>query len=61
MIDIKVVRMVILNNIDFHDQHFKMHFSPPEVTKIFQIRKIQRSDKSDTDISDLNIDKSSQK
>ena len=39
---------------------------PPGVTKIFQIRKIQRFDKSDTDISDLIIEcfsrnKSSQK
>ena len=29
---------------------------PPGVAKIFQIRKIQRFDKSDTDISDLIIE-----
>ena len=29
---------------------------PPEVTKNFQVRKIQRYDKSDTDISDLIIE-----
>ena len=29
---------------------------PPGVTKIFQIRKIQRYDKSDKDISDLIIE-----
>ena len=54
MIEMKVVRNLILN-IELHDQPFSMHRSPPGVAKIFQIRKIQRYDKSDTDISDLFI------
>ena len=66
MIEIKVVRNVILNNIDIHDQPSRMHRSPPRSRQNFQIRKIQRYGKSDTDISDLMIecfdqDKSCQK
>ena len=38
----KVVRNVILNNIDIHDQSSRMHRFPPGVAKIFQIREIQR-------------------
>ena len=53
MIEIKVVQNVISNNIDLHNQLSRMYHSPPVVTKIFQIRKIQIFDKSDTDISDL--------
>ena len=55
MIEIKVVRNVILNNIDVHDQPSRIHCSTPEVAKIFQIRIIQIFDQSDTDISDLII------
>ena len=66
MIEIKVVRNVILNNMDFHDQPSRMHCPPPRSRHNFQIRKIQRFDKSDTDILDLIIecfdsDKSCQK
>ena len=66
MIEIKVVRNFILNNIDTHDQPSRMHRSPPRSRQNFQIRKIQRYDKFDTDISDLMIecfdrDKSCQK
>ena len=52
MIEMKVVRNVILNNIDLHDQPFRMHRSPPGVAKHFQIRKIKDL-KNLTDISDL--------
>ena len=44
IIEIKVVRNVILNNIDCDNQPSRMHRSPP---KIFKIRKIQRFDISD--------------
>ena len=56
MIEMKVVRNIIFNNIDLHDQPSRMHSSPPGVAKNFQIRKIQRLDKSDTDISDWIIE-----
>ena len=46
MIKIKVIRNVFLNKIDLHDQLSRMHRSPPGVAKIFQIRKIQKFDKS---------------
>ena len=46
----------MLNNIANHDQPSGMHRSPPGVTKNFQIRKIQRFDKSETDISHLIIE-----
>ena len=66
MIAMKVVRNVILNNIDLHDQTSRMHRSQPGVAKIFQIKNIQRFNKSDTNILDLIIecfsrDKSCQK
>ena len=65
MIEIKVVRNIILN-INIYDQLSRMHRSPPRSRQNFQIRKMQRYDKSDTDISDLMIecfdrDKSCQK
>ena len=58
MIKIKFVRNVTLNNIDLHDELSRMHGSLPrrEPCSPFQIRKIQRFDKSDTDISDLIIE-----
>ena len=55
IIEIKVVRNIILNNIDILYQPSRMYRSPPRIAKIFQIRKIHRFDKSDTDISDLII------
>ena len=56
MIELKVVRNYILNNIDLHDQLFKLFKIHPVVTKIFQIRKIQIVDKSDRDTSDFIIE-----
>ena len=55
MIKMKIVRNVILNNIDLNDQPSIDQFIvlPPGVAKISQIQKIQRFDKSDTNISDL--------
>ena len=47
IIEIKVVRNVSLNNIDFHDQPSGCIVLPPEVAKKFQIRKIHKLDKSD--------------
>ena len=35
MIEMKVVRNVILNNIDLHDQPFRMHRSPPRCRQNF--------------------------
>ena len=66
MIEIKVVRNDILNNIYIHDQTYRMHRSPPRVAKNFQIKKIKGIDKSDANISDSTIEcfdreKSSQK
>ena len=56
MIRIKVVRNVILNNIDFYDQPSRMYvWRLPRIRQNFQIRKVQRFDKSDADISDLMI------
>ena len=46
MNEIKVVRKVILNIIDLHDQPLRMQRSPPGVAKIFQIKKTKRYDKS---------------
>ena len=45
-----------LDNIDFYDQPSRMHPSPSRSRQNFQIKKIQISDKSDTDISDLIIE-----
>ena len=56
MIEIKFVKNVILNNIDINDQPFRMHRSPPKSRQNFQIRKIPRYDKSETDTSDLMIE-----
>ena len=56
MIEIKVVRNIILNNIDTHNQSSRMHRSPPRSRQNFPDSKIQRFDKSDTDISDLIIE-----
>ena len=56
MIEIKVVRNFILKNIDLMINFLGCIVLPPGVTKIFQIKKIQRFDKSDTDISDLIIE-----
>ena len=55
-----------LNNIDIYDQPSRMHLSPPRSRQNFQIRKIQRFDKSHTEFLDLMIecfdqDKSCQK
>ena len=63
MIEIKVLRNVILNNIDPHDQLFRC-IAPPNF--FFHIKKVHSFYKSDADISDLIIecfgrDKSSQK
>ena len=49
MVEIKVLRNVILSNIDLHDLPGFMVLLL-EIAKIFQIRKFE---KSDTDISDL--------
>ena len=62
----KVVRNLILNNIDNHNQSSRMHCPPSRSRQNVLNRKIQRYDKSDTDISDLMIecfdrDKSCQK
>ena len=46
---------LILSNIDYMI-NFPGCIVLPGVTKIFQIRKIQKFDKSDTDISDLIIE-----
>ena len=56
MIEIKIVKNVFLNNIDLHDRPSRMRRFSPGVTNIFQIRKIQIFDKSDTDISDFIIE-----
>ena len=56
MIEMNDLGNVILKNIDDHDQPFRMQRSPPRIAKKFQIRKSQRFDKSDTDISDLIIE-----
>ena len=53
------MRNVISTNIDIHDQpsrYLGCIVLPTGVAKIFQIRKVQRFDKSDTDISDLVIE-----
>ena len=39
MIEIKVVRNVILNNIDLHDQPSRMHLSPPRSCQKFSNSK----------------------
>jgi len=55
MIGMKVVRNVILNNIDLHDQPFKMHRSaPPESPKFCRFEKLEDLTNL-TDISDLII------
>ena len=41
MIEIKVVRNVILNNIDNHDQPFRMHRYPPRVAKVSIFEKFK--------------------
>ena len=56
MIEIKVVRNVILNNIDLHDQPSRMHRSPPRSRQNFPDSKNSKIDKSETDISDLIIE-----
>jgi len=62
-----IEKIIILSDlIDIHDQPSRVHRSPPRSRQNFQNRKIQRFDKSDTDISDLMIkcfdrDKSYQK
>ena len=47
MIVMKVVRIIILSNIELHDQPFRMHRSPPRSHQNFPDSKIQRFDKSD--------------
>ena len=66
MIEIKVIRNVILNNINLDDKLLRIHRSPPRNHQNFPDSKIQWFDKSDTDILDLIIecfsqDKSCQK
>ena len=51
-----MVGNVIFNNIDLHNQPSRMHRSLPSSRQNFQDSKIQRYDKSDTNISDLNIE-----
>ena len=56
MIEIKVVKNLILNNIDFHDQPSRMHGSPPQKSpKIFRFEIFQNLTNL-TDISDLVIE-----
>jgi len=48
IIGIKVVRNIILNNIDNHDQPSRMHRSSSRSRqKILKFEKIQKKDKSD--------------
>ena len=56
MIEIKVVRNVILNNIDILDQPFRIHCSPSRSRQNFPDTKNSKIAKSDTDISDLIIE-----
>ena len=56
MIEIKLVGNIMLNNIDLHDQPFRMHRSPPRSCQNFPDSKISKIVKSDTDISDLIIE-----
>ena len=43
MIEIKVVKNVILNNIDIHDQPFRMHRSPSRSRENFSDSKKNNS------------------
>ena len=55
MIEMKVVRNVILNNIDMYDQPFRMHRSPPPESPNFYGFKKFKDLTNLTDISDLII------
>ena len=55
-VNIKVVRNVILNNIDINDQPFRMHRSPPRSRQNFPDSKNSKIYTFFTDISDLIIE-----
>ena len=56
MIEIKVVRNVILNNIDLHDQPFRMHRSPSRSPQNFPDSKKFKTLTNLTDILHLIIE-----
>ena len=56
IIEIKVVRNVISNNIDIYDQPSRIHRSPPRSRQNFPDSKNSKIDKSETNISYLIIE-----